>query len=178
MRVLFGLKSSGATFRKHLGDCMRILGYTPCLADPDIWLKAEARGDGFEYYSYILNYVDDIMVIHEKPRPILDKIDKYMKLKPYSVGTPDTYVGAKLKKAQLESDVWCWTMSPSKYVQEAVKNTEKHINNNYDGKYSFTKNAPNPFPLGYETGMDTTPLLPPDEASYYSTIIGMLRWMV
>ena len=99
-------------------------------------------------------------------------------MKPDSVGTPDIYLDAKLKKAQPESGVWCWTMSPSKYIQEAVRNTEKHINGNFDGKYSFKRNALNPFPLGYEAAIDTTPLLPPDEASYYNSVIGMLRWMV
>ena len=38
-------------------------------------------------------------------------------------------------------------------------------------------NAPNPFPLGYEPCMDVSPLLLPDEASYFQTIIGVLRWM-
>ena len=118
VRALYGLKSSGAAFRNHLADCMRSLEYKSCLADPDLWMKAEVRSDGVEYYSYILNYVDDILVIHEKPRPILDKIDKYMKLKPDSVGPPDIYLGAKLKSAQLSNDVWCWTLSPFKYVSE------------------------------------------------------------
>ena len=178
VRALYGLKSSGAAFRNHLADCMRSLDYKPCLADPDLWMKAEVRSDGEEYYSYILNYVDDILVIHEKPRPILDRIDKYMKLKPGSVGPPDIYLGAKLKKTQLSNNVWCWTLSPSKYVCEAVKNCEKHIKENYGGKYSLNKNAPNPFPVGYEAETDTSPELPPDEASYFNTIIGVMRWMV
>ena len=36
VRALYGLKSSGAAFRAHLGECMRGLGYKPCLADPDL----------------------------------------------------------------------------------------------------------------------------------------------
>ena len=40
VRALYGLKSSDAAFRRHLGDCMLSLGYTPCLADPDLCLKA------------------------------------------------------------------------------------------------------------------------------------------
>ena len=37
--ALYGLKSSGATFCKHLGECMSILGYKPCLVDPDLWIN-------------------------------------------------------------------------------------------------------------------------------------------
>ena len=39
-------------------------------------------------------------------------------------------------------------------------------------------NAPNPFTLGYEPCMDVSPFLSPDEASYFHTIISVMRWMV
>ena len=32
--------------------------------------------------------------------------------------------------------------------------------------------------MGYEPELDTSPELPPDEASYYNSIIGVMRWMV
>jgi hypothetical protein len=43
VRSLYGLKSSGASFRNHLADCMRHLGWQSCLADPDVWIKSEVR---------------------------------------------------------------------------------------------------------------------------------------
>lgn len=90
VRALYGLKSAGAAFRAHLGECMASLDYHPCLADPDLWIKAETRPDDqVQYYSYVLCYVDDIMVIHHDPTEVLTKIDKFMKLKPGSVGDPD-----------------------------------------------------------------------------------------
>ena len=104
VRSLYGLKSSGAAFRAHLGECMSELGYHPCLADPDLWIKAETRpDDGVEYYSYILCYVDDILVLHHDSMSVLTKIDRFMKLKPDSVGDPDIYLGAKLKLMQLDN---------------------------------------------------------------------------
>jgi hypothetical protein len=55
VRALYGLKSTGAAFRNHLADCMRTLGYKPCLADPDVWYKLMVRpGDGLKYYAYML----------------------------------------------------------------------------------------------------------------------------
>ena len=57
---------------------MKGLGYTPCLADPELWYKATVRpDDGFEYYSYILFYVDDILLIHHDSLSILKIIDSY-----------------------------------------------------------------------------------------------------
>ena len=67
------------------------------------------------------------MVIHHDVRPILDRIDKFMNLKEISVGNPDLYLGAKLNKVQMSNDVWCWSISPSKYVQEAVRNCQKYL---------------------------------------------------
>lgn len=72
--ALYGLKSSGAAFHKHLGKCMHSLGYKPCLVDPDSWLKPVARKESTEYYSYILNYVADIMMIHHDAIPVLEKL--------------------------------------------------------------------------------------------------------
>ena len=40
------------------------------------------------------------------------------------------------------------------------------------------KVAPNPFEQSYDPDVDVTKLLPPDQASYYNSIIGVLRWMV
>ena len=39
VRTLYGLKSAGAAFRAHLAACMREIGFTSCLADPDLWYK-------------------------------------------------------------------------------------------------------------------------------------------
>jgi hypothetical protein len=75
------------------------MGYTSCKADPDLWLKAVTRPeDNVCYYTYILCYVDDILCIHHDPMSIMNEINKYLPLKPSSVGDPDIYLGAKLKE--------------------------------------------------------------------------------
>ena len=38
-RALYGGPVSGANFRNHLRDCMSMLGYESCLADPDVWMR-------------------------------------------------------------------------------------------------------------------------------------------
>ena len=97
VRSLYGLKTSGAAFRNHLADCMRHLGYSPCLADPDLWIKPSIRpDDGAEYYSYILCYVDDVLSISHDAEEVLQRLDKYFKLKLGFLGDPDIYLGAKL----------------------------------------------------------------------------------
>ena len=45
----------------------------------------------------------------------------------------------------------------------------------FDGKYSLPKIAPNPFVGGYIPETEMTYPLDPDIASYYQTIIGVMR---
>jgi hypothetical protein len=179
VRALYGLKSAGAAFRAHLASCMRDMGYVSCKADPDLWLKAETRpDDGTRYYSYILCYVDDILCIHHDAMTVLGKVNKYLPLKPDSVGDPDIYLGAKLRQTRLPNGVTAWALSPSKYVHQAVRNCETHLKDHYDGRYSLPKRADNPFSMSYEPELDDSTPLDPDAASYFQTIIGVMRWMV
>ncbi len=39
-----------------------------------------------------------------------------------------TYV--KLRQTQLPNGVWAWALSPSKHVNQAVKNCEMHLKDN------------------------------------------------
>ena len=178
IRAIYGLKSSGAAFRSHLADCMETLKYKSCRADNDLWIKRETNAEGLEYYSYILCYVDDIMVIHHDAMPVLMKIDKYFKLKPSSIGDPDMYLGAKLKVHPNGNGTDAWTLSSSKYVQEACGNCEKHIATHFNGKYKWYAAAPNPFKLNYEPELDTSDECDPEEASYFGSLIGVMRWIV
>ena len=90
---------------------------------------------------------------------------------------PNLYLGAKLKKVQLHNGVWAWGQSPSKYVQEAVRNVEQHLAKKANGM-KLNKRAKAPFPTGYHAELDVTPELGPEEANYYQSQIGVLRWMV
>ena len=69
-------------------------------------------------------------------------------------------------------------MSPSKYVQEAVKNCEAYLEKNYLGRWTLPKNAPNPFTMNYTRKMDVSPALNAADASYFQSLIGILHWTV
>ena len=118
------------------------------------------------------------MVIYDDTLSILERIDKYFTLKPTLIGDPDLYLGAKLYKMKLPNDVWCWSMSPSKYVQEPVQKCEKHLKEHCNGKYSLLEDAVNPFAYHYEPEVDVSEPLDSDMASYYQYLIGIMRWMV
>jgi histone deacetylase 1/2 len=182
VRALYGLKSSGAAFRAHLQGFMKEMGYKPSKADPDLWWKEQTdsgkhSGKPKQYYAYILCYVDDLLVIHHNPKKVMDKINGYLPLKEDSVGPPEFYLGAKLRKHTFDDGSSCWGLSPAKYVQQAVKNCETYLQEKLDGKYSLPKRAENPFPTEYRPEEDVSELLEPSEATYYMQLIGILRWM-
>ena len=179
VRALYGLKNAGASFCNHLADCMTLLGFTPCLADPDLWMRAEVRPcNGFEYYAYVLLYVDDVLVVRHDATDVLLCLDKYFKMKPRSIGDPDVYLGATIKQMRLANGVMAWASSPSKYVRALVDAVTKYLTNLGDRRWSMPKKAANPFPGDYELELDTTPTLNAELASWYASLIGMLRWMV
>ena len=107
-------------------------------------------------------------------------IDQFLPLKPSSVGDPDIYLGTKLKQLKLDNGLWAWGMSPSKYVQQAVANCEQHLKANFGGRYHLTQRAENPFKPSdnYEPELDVSEPLTPELASYFQSIIGVMRWMI
>jgi hypothetical protein len=87
--ALHCLKSSGASFRNHLADCMRELGHKSCKANADVWFKAETRPvDGLKHCSHVLCHVDDVLCMHHDAMRETHKIDKQFPLKEGSVGDP------------------------------------------------------------------------------------------
>eukprot|EP00804_Cyclotella_cryptica_P005999 CCRYP_000236-RA/>CCRYP_000236-RA protein AED:0.43 eAED:0.43 QI:0/0/0/1/0/0/2/0/126 len=90
---------------------------------------------GKQYYSYILFYLDDLLMIHHNPKLIMDKINSFLPLKPGSVGPPEMYLGAKLRKKTFEDYTMAWGLSPAKYVQQAVRNVETYLKTNLEGRY-------------------------------------------
>jgi hypothetical protein len=178
VRALYGLKSAGASFRNHLADCMRHLGWESCMADPDVWIKPEVRpDDGYRYYAYCLLYVDDILVVHHDGVRALNEIDHFFRTKPGSIRDPEFYLGAKLKMTMLPNGVRSWGLSSSKYIQSAVRNVKEFHDVNFPTR-RWPKRTSGPFPLNYAPELDVSPLLDATMASFYHTQIGVLRWCV
>jgi hypothetical protein len=100
VRALYGLKSSGAAYRNHLALYLRTLGFTSCLADPDVWLQKLTSNDGIIYYEYLLMYTDDLLAIVKNLKSIMDDVNLYCNLKAESVGPPHIYLGLKLLLSQ------------------------------------------------------------------------------
>ena len=98
--------------------CMQHLGFVPCKADPDVWMRpASKASDSSEHWEFVLLYVDDALCISMRPEEILNnEIGKYWTMKKDSVGQPKLYLGNKVSKVTLENRVDAWAFSSSQYV--------------------------------------------------------------
>jgi hypothetical protein len=127
---------------------MKHLGWKPCTADRDIWMKTETHpDDGILYWAYILIYVDDILCVHHDPGTPLENLDEYFKMKEGSIQVPTFYLGAKLKKTVLLNGVVAWGMSSRNYMQSAVQNVQDYMEV-LPGDQKLLKKASGPFTGG------------------------------
>ncbi|CAJ1959784.1 unnamed protein product [Cylindrotheca closterium] len=151
---------------------MQNLGWKPCLADPDVYYMPMTRPDyGFEY-------VDNILMIHHDAMGALKKIDKAFMLKPDSVGDPDIYLGAKFRTTTLKNGVIAYSSSPSKYVQENVRLVSNYLEEHHGTRLKKGSRARSPLPNNYCPELDMTEELEGEEASYFQSLVGILRLMV
>jgi Reverse transcriptase (RNA-dependent DNA polymerase) len=179
VRALYGLKSSGASWRAMFNNSILEMGFKPSIADPDVYLRAFAKPDGFKYYEYILVYVDDVLIISHAPEAHLKVIQANYELNPTSVGPPNRYLGADVEKVTRPGDPTgqeYWSFSANTYVRNAVKNVKILLQEEGRGLKSTAKT---PFPsTTYRPEVDMTDECDADYASRYQNLIGVLRWAV
>ena len=101
----------------------------------------------------------------------IHKMDKFFSMKKGSIGDPDVYLGARVKRMEMLNGVRAWPLSSSKYVQEAVQNVKSYLRDELGGR-GLTKRAPTPFMSEYDPDMDTTKDVSPELATYFQSQIG------
>ena len=125
-KALYGLRSSGAAFRAHLAETLYNIGFVPTQADPDVWRRPAVKEDGFEYYDYVLCYVDDILAISHKVEDVLKAVQAIFRLKDDKIEPLDMYLGAALSVME-DNGIQDWCMTSEKYVKAAVENVEQEL---------------------------------------------------
>ena len=103
------------------------------------------------------------------------EIDKYFKLKPDSIGPPKIYLGAKLTREELPNGAKAWSISSSKYIQDSVSKFEKKITKK---GLKLRPGIKTPLTSKYSPEVDVSPELEAEDASFYQSLIGSLRWIV
>ena len=130
-RALYGLRSSGASWRNMLSKTLQDdFGFEATRADPDVYRRA-ATHDGFEHYECVFVYVDDLLILSKQPMDWIKKLGAIYDLKEDSVGPPDTYLGAQIGKTQLPNGFTAWHMEADKYVKNAIDRKSTRLNSSH-----------------------------------------------
>ena len=106
IHALFRMPSGESKQRYILYKIMIDLGFTPCITDPDVWIRAATKLEGFEYCEYVLIHTDYLLVISHRADLIMKGFEKAYTLKsdPKTGKKWDknfTYLGSDLAKFEV-----------------------------------------------------------------------------
>lgn len=119
---------------------MRDLGFTLDKTDSVLWMKVCTRdnciGQEKDYSCVSLCWYTCIL---NDTNSVWKQLDKYFPMKPNSVREPDTSLGAKLKAVHLGKSGWAQGPSSSKWMQEAIQECKKFLDQNLPKYYNYHK---------------------------------------
>ena len=182
VRALYGLKSSGAEWKKTFADYIRnTLGFEPCIgADDNVYLREEKDEMGNEYYSYLVVYVDDVLCIHKSPSTVLNIINRDYRLKE-PPECPTMYLGADISKYYVGGEtngIQCWAMSADSHVKKALEVVQNRMRECSVMFKHSNKTAENPFSSqSYKPELDITELCNEEQVQFFQSLVGIMRWL-
>ena len=162
-RALYGLRSSGARWHDRFADCIRELGFFPCKAEPDIWMRKKGN-----LYEYVAVYVDDLAIAMKDPKEFTDLLEQKHQFKLKGTGPISYHLGMDFSRD--EDNTLC--ISPTKYIDKLIKNYEKLF-----GMKPNTS-VTSPLEKGDHPELDTSELCSMDQIVQYQSMIGALQWIV
>jgi len=162
-KALYGLRSSGPRWHDRFSDCIRELGFFPCKAEPDIWIRKKGN-----LYEYVAVYVDDLAIAMKDPKEFTDVLEKKHKFKLKGTVPISFHLGMDFHRD--DDNTLC--ISPAKYIDKLIKSYEKLY-----GEKPRT-NVTSPLEKGDHPELDTSKLCNHDQISKYQSMIGALQWIV
>ena len=181
-QALYGLKSSGASWRNHFATEIRSLGFQGTKADGDVYRKRSYKDDGTPYYEYIVVYVDDVICISQTPNKWIDMLAAQYRLR--DIGPPTQFLGSDIVSKQYIDDEgiqqMCWAFGSDTYVKDACILAEKQMNQN-GIKYPSTRRHGSSSPFSaqsYRPELDSSEFCNDNLTTMFQNLIGVLRWIV
>ena len=161
-KALYGLRSSGARWHDRFSDCIRALGFFPCKAEPDIWMRKNG-----ETYEYVAVYVDDLAIAMKNPQELIDVLEKKHHFKLKGTGPIHFHLGMDIHRDS--HNTLC--ISPTKYIDKLIKG--------YSSLFGEKpKHSTSPLIKGDHPELDTSELCDNKDISRYQSMIGALQWIV
>ena len=117
VKALYGLRTSGARWHDRLSDCLRDMGFKPCKAEPDIWMRKKDN-----LWEYIGVYVDDLALAMKDAKSFIDQMKECFKFCFKGVGPIAYHLGMDF--FQDEDDTLC--LAPKKYLEWIIANYKRY----------------------------------------------------
>ena len=192
VKSLYGLRTSGKRWYERFSDVLRDMGFFPCFAEPEIWMRAcnpdgsimsshELRKeepaftyDGVTvpildgYYEYIACYCDDLTIASKDPEAIAKSLTDVHKFKLKGTAPLNFLLGCNYFRDK--NGTMC--SSPSKYI-EKMESTFARLFPNEDLVHKSS-----PLPVNDHPEIDTTSLLGEDGIKIYQSMVGAAQWIV
>ena len=162
-KALYGLRSSGARWHDKLADCLRELGFFPCKAEPDIWMRRSG-----EIYEYVAVYVDDLAFALRNPQEFVDILMSKYKFKLKGTGPIAFHLGMDIYRD--DDGILC--IAPRKYIERMIATYERIFGE------APRQVVTSPLEKGDHPELDTSDLLDDEGIRTYQSLVGALQWSV
>jgi hypothetical protein len=162
VKALYGLCTSGLCWHEHFADCLCNEGFSPCKAEPDIWMRL--NGD---LYEYVATYVDDLCLGMLDPKSFTDTLQKKYNLKLKGTGPIDFHLGQSFSRnddGEMEISAKC-------YVDKMIDTYVQHYG-------EIPRKALFPLEQNDHLEMDDSPFLGQVEMQQFQSLIGAMQWAV
>jgi hypothetical protein len=161
VKALYGLRTSGARFHEKFADSLMSLGFSPCHADPDVWMK-----DCGTHYEYVCVYVDDLAVMMKRPQDFFTALkDRAYKLK--GVGEITYHLGGDFFRDPDGTLAW----GAKTYVKRIIEQSKSIFG-------SLPKEYKTPIDKDDHPELDLSAELPHAKIRDYQSLIGAFQWAV
>ena len=81
--------------------------------------------DGNQYYTYILFYIDDILIVDKDPRKFMSMLMDNYTFKTSIIVDPKLYLGTDIGRIAHGYGSYEWKTSLDHYVTEEIRNVKK-----------------------------------------------------
>ena len=179
VRALYGLQTSANAWRTHMCSTLKEMGFEHSLADNDFWLRRDMKPDGTPYYSYILVYVDDILIVSCSPEKYMHTLSQHYYVKESSISPPKLYLGTQYKQVMDRTGRPAWSSSTDGYVKEATKVVFERMEDMGLKLTKKYKSPEHPFSnVSYRPELDVSDQCTQEEHQFYMQMVGIARWMI
>ena len=160
-KALYGLRTSSLRWHERFADCLHEMGFIPCKAEPDIWMRKS--GDVYEYISV---YVDDLGIASRNPSKIIDILMNTYNFKLKGTGPITYHLGMDFFRD--EEGVLCF--APKKYVEKMMETCKQFFGGNKP-----VQNVSSPLEHGDHPELDDSDFLNNEDTQKYQSMVGSMQ---